>query len=287
MFFHQISVRKATSHYLDSVHSLWNSSQCRELKALSKGRLWTDFLSKIFLFPSSPPRLAPLTYPASPELIFPGWLIYDPYLVSLFAPFRDPNHDLGKTALITEFARRNRTSIGVFEFSGLFRITPGIRRIFSPRSSVNKIFFKIHKQSEPPFTMTDFLDEKFPSRGRKSRNRNILARNGSLVKGALHITRSFFSEGQISTPIIADYNGSIARTFLNKLPRATLQILRLRCDIYLCMAHSLSRYWKMKRMAGWCDALSVVVRTIWMALKIYPRTFEWDGDNPSKTGQVK
>jgi hypothetical protein len=34
-------------------------------------RLWTDFMPKIFLFFSSPPRLASFIYLASPELTFP------------------------------------------------------------------------------------------------------------------------------------------------------------------------------------------------------------------------
>jgi hypothetical protein len=72
----------------------------------------------------------------------------------------------------------------------------------------------------------------------------------SRFKGELQITPPFFSDGQISTRIIADYKGSITRTVLNKLPRDALYILRLRCDIYVRTAKNLSRHSKLKRMAG-------------------------------------
>jgi hypothetical protein len=62
--------------------------------------------------------------------------------------------------------------------------------------------------------------------------------------------RDFFSEGEIATRILADYKESIARQFLNKIPRAALQILRLRCDIYVGTAHNLSDHSNLKRMAG-------------------------------------
>jgi hypothetical protein len=75
----------------------------------------------------------------------------------------------------------------------------------------------------------------------------------TLFKWALHITTSFFSEGQIITRISADYKDSIARTVLHKLHRATLQILRLRCDIYIWTANDLSRHLNLKRMARWCE----------------------------------
>jgi hypothetical protein len=77
-----------------------------------------------------------------------------------------------------------------------------------------------------------------------------------ILRGRFTSPRHVFSEGQINNRMIADYKGSIARTILNKLPRAALQILRLRCDIYICPANNLSRHSNLSRMAGWCEAHS-------------------------------
>jgi hypothetical protein len=71
-----------------------------------------------------------------------------------------------------------------------------------------------------------------------------------ILRGRFTSPRLFSSEGQTNTRIIADYKGSIDRTFLNKLPRATLEILRLRCDIYACAANNLSSHSNLKTLAG-------------------------------------